>query len=69
MHEPITSAQGTDDLFIGFDRDRIKRQRELTNNRIQKGKYHVTIMLRGVFGFAEHQEKGTFGLSYRLTLT
>ena len=25
-------------------------------------------MLRGLFGFAEHQEKATFGLGYKLTL-
>ena len=26
-------------------------------------------MLKDVFGFAEHQEKGTYGLCYKLTLT
>ena len=26
-------------------------------------------MLKDVFGFAEHQEKATFGLGYKLTLT
>ena len=26
-----------------FDRDRTRRQRELTNNKYQKGKYHVRI--------------------------
>ena len=26
-------------------------------------------MLRNVFGFAEHQEKATFGLAYKLVLT
>ena len=26
-------------------------------------------MLKGIFGFAEHQEKGTYGLGYKLTLT
>ena len=26
-------------------------------------------MLRDIFGFAEHQQKGTYGLGYRLTLT
>ena len=45
------------------------RQRELTNNKNRKGKYHVTIMLKDIFGFAEHQEKGTYGLGYKLTLT
>ena len=26
-------------------------------------------MLKDIFGFAEHQEKGTFGVGYKLTLT
>ena len=65
----ITSARNTDDLSIGFDRDRGRRQRELTNNQNLKGKYHVTIMLKDTFGFAEHQRKGTYLLGYQLTLT
>ena len=56
-------------MSIGFDRDRGRRQRELTNNKSQKGKYHVRIYLKDVFGFAEYQEKGTYGLGYKLTLT
>ena len=60
MYKPITSRRGSDDLSIGFDRDRIRRQRELTNNKNHKGRYHVTIMLTDICGFAE--EKGTYGL-------
>ena len=56
-------------MSIGFDRDRNRRQRELTNNKNQKGKYHVRIMLKDVFGFAEHQEKATYGLGYKIVLT
>ena len=41
MYKPLTSSKGSDDLSIGFDRDRGRRQRELTNNKTQKGKYHV----------------------------
>ena len=26
-------------------------------------------MLSDIFGFAEHQEKGTYGFGYKLTLT
>ena len=37
MHELITSAKDTQDLSIGFDRDRNRGQRELTNNRTKKG--------------------------------
>ena len=64
-----TSSRKSDDLSIGFDRGREKRKRKLTNNKNIKGKYHVTIMLKDIFGFAEHQEKGLHGLGYQLTLT
>ena len=69
LYKFITSARNTDDLAIGFDRDCGRRQRELTNTKNIKGKYLVTIMLKDIFGFAEHQEKGTYGLGYKLTLT
>ena len=69
MYKLITSSRNSDDLYIGFDRDRGRRQRELTTNKNMKGKNHVTIMLKGMFGFAECQEKGTYGLGYELTLT
>ena len=65
----ITSAKDTDDLSIGFDRNRDRRQRELTNNKNQKGRNHIRVMLRDVFGFAEHQEKASYGLAYKLTIT
>ena len=69
MYKLLTSSKGSDDLSIGFDRARNRRQRELTNNKSQKGKYHVRIYLKDVFGFAEYQEKATYGLGYKLTLT
>ena len=56
-------------LSIGFDRVRKRRQCEMTNNKNITGKHHVRYMLKDAFGFAEHQEKGTYSLSYRLTLT
>ena len=65
----LTSSKGSDDLSIGFDRDRARRRNELTNNKNIKGKYHVRIYLKDVFGFSECQEKGTYGLGYKLTLT
>ena len=46
-----------------------RRQRELAHNKSQKGKYHVRIYLKDVFGFAEYQEKATYGLGYKLSLT
>ena len=54
---------------MGFDRDRNRRQRELTNNINQKGEYHNRFFFKNIFGFGEHQEKGTFGLCYKVTLT
>ena len=56
-------------MSVGFDRDRNRRQRELSNKKTQKGKYHVRIHLKDVFGFAEYQEKATYGRGYKLTLT
>ena len=69
MYELLTSSKGSDDLSIGFDRDRTRRRNELTNNKNIKGKYHVRIYLKDVFGFSENQEKATYGLGYKLTLT
>ena len=69
MYKLLSSSRDSDDLSIGFDRNRDKRKRELLNNKTQKGKFHLRIYLKDVFGFAEYQETGTFGLSYRLTLT
>ena len=64
MYKLLTSSKGSDDLSIGFDRDRTRRRNELTNNKSQKGKNHVRIYLKDVFGFVEHQEKATYGLGY-----
>ena len=69
MYKLITSTRDTDDLSIGFNRDRIRRQRELSINKSVRGNYLARISLKIVFGFAEHQEKGTYGLGYKLTLT
>ena len=41
MYKLLTSSEGSDDLSIGFDRGRNRRQRELTNKKTQKGNYHV----------------------------
>ena len=56
-------------MSIGFDRNRGRRKNELSNNKTIKGKYHIKINLNDIFGFADHQEKGTYGLGYKLTLT
>ena len=41
----------------------------MTNNKNVKGKFNLRIMLGDVFGFAEHQEKATYGIGSKLTLT
>ena len=69
MYKLITTAKDMNDLSIGFDRDRTRRRNELTNNKNIKVKYHVRIYLKDIFGYAEHQEKATYGLGYKLTLT
>ena len=69
MYKVLTSSKGSDDLSIGFDRDRNRRQRELSDNKSQKKKYQVRIYLKDVSGFAKYQEEATYGLGYKLTLT
>ena len=69
IYKPTTSSRGSDDLSIGFDRDRTRRRNELTNNKNIKGKYHDRFYLKNVISYADYQEKGTYGLGYKLTLT
>ena len=69
MYKLLTSIKDSDDLSIGFDRSRDRRRRELSNNNNIKGKYHLRIYLRDIFGFAEHQEAAIYGLDYKLSLT
>ena len=56
-------------MSFGFDRDRDRKQQELINNKTQKSKFHLRIYSKDFFGFAEHQEKATLGLGYKLSLT
>ena len=69
MYKLLTSSKDSDKLSIGFDRNRGRRKSEISNNKNIKSKYHIRICLKDIFGFAEHQEKGTYGLGYELTLT
>ena len=62
MYKLLTSSRGSDDLSIGFDRDRNRRQREMTNIKTQKGKLQVRICLKDGFGFAEYQKKAKLHL-------
>ena len=59
MYKLLTSAKDTDDLSIGFDRDRNRRRNELTNNKNIQSIFDVKIMVKDLFGFAEHQTKAT----------
>ena len=69
MYKLLKSSKDSDNLCIGFDHSRDRKKQELTNNKNNKGKYHLRVYLRDVFGFAEHKETATYGLSYKLTLT
>ena len=69
MYKLLTSSRDSDDLSIGFDRNRGRRKNELSNNKNIKGKYHIRIYQKDIFGSAEHREKGTYGLGYKLRLT
>ena len=63
-----TSARNNDNLSIGFDRDRNRRQRELTKSKILKSKFRVRIMLNDTFGLADYQERATYVFGYKLPL-
>ena len=54
MYKLLTSSRCSDDLSIGFDEDRNRRRDELTRKRNIKGNFFVRIMLKELFGFAEH---------------
>ena len=69
MYRLLTSSKDSDDMSIGFGRNRGRRKSELSNNKSVKGKNQFRIYLKDNFGFDEHQEKGTYGLGYKLTLT
>ena len=66
MYKLLTSSKDSNDLSIGFDH---RRRDELAANKSVKGKFYLISLLKDVFGFAECQEKATYGLGYKLTLT
>ena len=57
MYKLLTSSKNSDDLSIGFDRNRGRRKSELSDNKSIKGNYHIRIYLKVIFGFAEHQKR------------
>ena len=65
----LTSSKDSDDLSFHFDLDRNRKQNQITKDKVIKRKYHVRIMLMDVSGFAQNQEKITFGMGYKKTLT
>ena len=69
IYKLVTSSKVSDDLSIGFDRNRGRRKNELSNNKNVKGKYHTRIYLKDILGLSLCQEKATYGLGYRLILT
>ena len=46
MYKLLHIAKDTDNLSIAIDRNRSRRQQELTNIKNIKGKYHVRFMLK-----------------------
>ena len=56
MYKLRTGARYIDELFIGFNRNRGRRQRELSNIETQDGNFHLRIMLTDIFGFAERHK-------------
>ena len=68
MYKLLAFSKNSDDLSIGFHRSRNIRKDELAQNKNVKGKYHVRVLLKDVFGFAECQEKANYGLNYKFTL-
>ena len=69
MYILLRSAKYSDDLSIGFDKDRGRRRDELALNKNRKVKYHVRIMAKDIFGFVEHQEEATYSLCFKVTIT
>ena len=69
MYKLITSSKVSDDLSIGIERSSGRRRDDMTINKNVKGKFYLGMLMKDVFGFAEHQEKATYGLGYELTLT
>ena len=68
MYKLLSSGTDSDDVSIGFHRNNEARERELTNNKTTTGNYHVRVYLKDFFGFAEHQDKCSYRLGYKLTL-
>ena len=56
-------------MSYSSDCERVRRQQKLTKNKRVIRKYLVTNLLAVVFGFAERQDKATYGLGYKIRVT
>ena len=63
LYKLIKISKDCDSLSIGLHGG-ITTREEMTTNRTTNGIYRVEKNLNDVFGFAEDQEKGTYGLGY-----
>ena len=68
IHKLLSSSRDNDDLSFGLHRSNAVRDEDLTDNKTTKGNYHVRIYLNYISGFAEHHNKCSYGLCYKLTL-
>ena len=57
MHKLLTSSKGSDDLSNGFDRDRGRRQQELTNNKKLEGNFILELRSQMFLVLSKIKEK------------
>ena len=53
----LTTGARNADVFFGFDSDHSRRQRELSNNKNQKGKNHIRIFLKMLLDLLNTKKK------------
>ena len=64
-----SSSKNRDNLSIGSNRSRNIGRDKVAQNKNIKNDYHLGTMLEDVSDFAKHQEKATYALGYKITLT
>ena len=68
MYKLITSSKDSDDISIGFDRNRGRRQDELTETKNVKKSFILKLCSKTSL-VLQNVKKATYGLGYKLTLT
>ena len=68
IYKFLSSSRDCDGISNGFHRSIDAREGELTNNILTKCNYDVRIYRKDFCSFAEHQDKGSNGLGFKLTL-